>query len=429
MSTPGNRVKGEDLAPFYVLKVEGTKLEADITSFITNVEYEHSTKLVDLMQITAKNPGFIFTNDPEKNAPDWGAHKVFQPGNEIDLWMGYGPLSAAYYQGRSIVARHLPLFPSDGMPSLQIKGYDGAFRMMDQSEDITVGKTPKKTKKKQDSSGDKFVQMTHSQMVEIKAAKYGYHPNVHQTSKVDTIIQKKGMTDYQFVSGLAAVNDMDFWVDYNIVQKKWVLNFQPPQDSRPKYELVYGKGNLTTLLWCEPQYGLKDQATEIKVMYFSKQSGRWEFITVEEEKEGPSPFYQKGASPATRRSPRARKKGVKKAKEQREILNEEIKSVTRLRLAAAGHSIDIIPDKQFKDAAEALKFATRWFRARKEHFIILRGGCAGIEDMKSRQVHRLVNLGHRLSGDYRFTSARHRQSSEGGYDIEFIANKVMEGSV
>lgn len=422
MGGPGSRSTGQDLAPFFILKVEGTKLEADITNFIRSVEFESSVDLVDLLKLSITNPGFVFNY----GGPDFTAHKVFQPGNEVDMWTGYGGVSDANYLGRAIIDKHNPRYPEEGIPILELRCYDAAKRMMGESAEITLapqGKAKKDTTKK-DPIGKKFIQKTHSAMVEEMADKYGFGADVYPTPKVDTLFQKKDMKDYHFVKGLAAINSMEFWVDYNITNKQWVLHWLPAAiTQRPTYVLDYGHDK-AAIYHCEAEYGLSEQITDLQVMYFSETTHEWQRIEETTTVPGPDLTYRKTATTATTQTPR-RQAGQVIAVRASDMVNEEIKNAEGLRLSAGGHSIDVIPNRRFKDANDAIAFAKRWLQARRDHFIILKGESVGIETMTARQVHTIKGLGARLNGDYYFTSARHKLAGGSQYRCEFQAHKVI----
>lgn len=425
MGAPGSRASGQDLAPFFILKVEGTKLEADITNFVQMVEFESAIDMVDLLKLTIHNPGFVFSF----GGPDFTTHKVFQPGNEVDVWAGYGPTSNAVYLGRAIIDKHMPRYPEDGIPVLEIKGYDAAKRMMKQSAEITTAAKPKRDRSKKDAIGKKYPQKLHYEMVVDKAHKYGFAPDVQPTSKVDTLFQKKDMTDFQFVRGLAALNSMEFWVDYDIKLKEWTLHWKPPNTkARPKYVLDYGS-DTSAIYSVEAEYGLSEQITDLQVMYFSEKDQQWVRVDTAVQTPGPDMTFRKTAASATATTSRKRsrrgRKPVKVSKREIDLVNEEIKSAESLRLAAGGHSIDVVANRRFKDAADATAFAKRWLQARKDHFIVLKGEMVGIEDMRARDVHEVAGLGKRLSGNYYFTSVRHRLGG-GQYRIQFQAHKILE---
>lgn len=423
MSQPGFRTLGEDLAPFFALYVEDVYVEWDISQYVQRVEFESAVDLVDLVQLTIANPGFVFV-EKENQPPDFTAHKVWQPGNHVDIYFGYGPLSAAIFAGRGIIAKHMPMFPEDGIPSLTIKGYDGSFLLMDESAKVTVARNKKLSGSAKKDVADRFEKKTHDQVVKGFASKYGMIADVDLSTKVDTFIQRKGMSDFQLIKGLAALNSKDFWVDWDNTKKSWVLHWKNTnQKDKAIFTFEYGKGDDSTLLSFEAEFGLKDQNTEIQVMYFSKKTQQWEYISIADTEEGADLILKKGSG----QRQTARKKGIKnKARRHRDLVNDEIKSASAIRLVASGHSIDVVPDKNFKDAQEALEFARRWFQQRKNHFIIGRGKLKGIETLRARQSHNLQGIGKRLSGDYYFTHARHIFDESAGYDIDFVAHKILD---
>lgn len=425
MGGVGQRDFGQEIAPFYVLKVEGTKLEADITNFIRSVEFESAVDILDIMKITVANPGFVW----DFGGPDFTAHKVFQPGNEVDLWIGYGAPANATYIGRAIVDKHLPRYPENAMPLLEITAYDAAKRMATSAE-ITTGDRPKRKRVHGDAIGRKYINMTHSEMVEDKAAKYGFAENIYPTEKVDTLFQKKDMKDFDFVRGLAAVNSMDFWIDYDLKLKKWKLNWLPRDyTQRPGYVLDYGQEN-SAIFRCEAEYGLAAQITDFQVMYFSEKTQMWQRVDRAVTEPGTDLRYRRSATTGTAQTPRKRvykgRRPVKMSKREKDMVSEEIKNAPQLRLAAGGHSIDVVPNRRFKDASDAIAFAKRWMQTRREHFITLKGECVGIETMLARQVHEVKGLGPRLTGNYYFTSVRHKLGGGQQYRCEFIAHKVLE---
>lgn len=164
-------------------------------------------------------------------------------------------------------------------------------------------------------------------------------------------------------------------------------------------------GEAGTLLNFEPSYGMRENITDLKVMYYDLNNKEWKAINLAEV----------GGDIA---DPRLLQ-GIG------DEVTEELQNSASIRLIAAGHAIDVIPDRILHSAEEAQTFAESWFRARKDHFLIGRGAVVGLESLKPRQVHRLKGIGKRLSGGYYFTSAKHVFSG-GGYVCTFVANKEME---
>lgn len=456
---PGHRREGDTLAPMYQLKVEGTLIEVDFTKYIQSIEFESAADLADVITITVNNPGLQLEGADEEH-PDLTAHKIFQPGNEVELRGGYG--RADTFIGRAILAKHLPNFPEDGMPTLVIKGYDKSHLMMDIAGPVQATKenktklTTPRPVDQNDDQGTAYVDMKASDIVAKIADKYGFTKDIDATTRKlaaatgDGVIQKKGMKDYELVRILANLNIRDFFVDYDPTRKQWVLHWVKPNDNQqPELVFSYGKGDDSSLLSFECEYGIRESVTTIVVLAWDRDNERWISAAEVEDVDGIDPKYHAGGGRMERAKPVPTQKlttndpsalakkpaknntKAKKAKQQaaantRNLIDKTIESATQFRLAAAGTAIDIRADKPFESLAEATEYAQRWFKARKDAFLVGKGRLIGVESLKSRQVHRLEGLGPRLSGNWYFISVTHRFEADGGYTCDFTARKVID---
>lgn len=380
-----------DLAPNYQLYIEGKPVE--FPNRVQSVEFDQTIGLSDKLQLKVSNKDLELTD-----------HRALQSGNNVDLYGGYG--TQLEFMGRTIFSKHLPKFPANGMPTLIVQGSDFSFKLMD--EESAIKSSPTKHSKldlAKDEEGHSFVEMTHSSMVEQIAAKWGLEPDIDATTKVDTLIQKKGTSDYKFIRGLANVNDRDLWIDWDHEVRTWVLHWRKSFRNQTKvYTFEYVPVEGGTLLNFEPSYGMREDITELKVLYYDLETEEWKSIDLKEtggDIADPRLFQGTG-----------------------DDVEEPINNASSIRIEAAGHSIDVVPDRVLHSAEEAQTFAEAWFRARKDHFIVGRGRVVGLENLKPRQVHTLLGLGNRLSGDYEFTSVKH-VFGQGGYVCHFVAHKVM----
>ncbi len=435
-SGPGGRMFGDDLGPFYALEVEGEWIWQDISRFIKSVEFEQTVDMCDRLKIIVNNPAHAFDVignqlDSENRLPDFTSHKVFLPGNQVDLLGGYGAYSRAVHLGRVKLWRHAPRFPRDEQPTLDIVGYDASKTMMGERSEVSIasGGSLQRRGNSDDEEGNVFPDMTHSEVVRAVADKYGFVADVDDTDRVDNIFQKRDMSDYALVRGLANIDSREFWVDFDYYgQRSWVLHWKLLADEdRPLYTFKYIAGNRGSLLEFEPEYTLDDGPVELRVMYFDSRTGSWEYLS--ESGEGSpdeDPRYRRGGTRGSRQTARRRSDGRVRAGTETQELEEEITNATRLRLAAAGHSIDVISDRPFSSVSDAIDFARRWFTQRRNSFILGTGKIIGLETVRPRQVHRLEGLGPRLSGDWYFIMARHYFVPDQGYTVEFKAHKVMD---
>ena len=441
---PGRRREGDDLAPYFTLEVgppgEERPLQEDITQYIESVEFESALDMADLMKIKVHNPGLLQAGTDKSDVtapPDWGAHRAFQPGNEMNLLIGYGSAPPRFV-GRVILAKHSPNFSSgDEVPSLEVKGYDKSFMLMNVSGNVQGGadsrlrlREPRPTEDS-DDQGQGFVGSRHSDVIHAIAEMHSMDTDIDETSRAEDFSWKKGMKHYEIVRTLANINDRDFWVDFNHRSRRWVLHWKEPlREPRPEFIFVYGRGDASTLLSFQPEYGLREAINEATILIFDRERQQWISAIEIEDFEATDPRFQAGGGAQSRAqsSARGRQRGRQNAESRRAEMeiNEALENASAFRLAAAGVAIDVLPPgERFADAEAAARFLRRWFLERRDSFIIGKGEVIGVETLLRRQVHRLEGIGVRLSGEYLFTSVRHKFSSDGLYKCEFIANKML----
>lgn len=449
---PGKRVEGDDLAPVFRLEINDKPLNYDINRLIQTVEYESAIDMADMLRITIDNPGLI-----DDQFPDWTGHKAFQPGNEASLYMGYGKADRSHnFVGRVIWSKHLPVYPREGMPQLEVKGYDLSSKLMDNEGPVTSAakKTSPVTKRPvelADDQGQVFQSILHSEIVERIADMYGIEKDIDATTKREHMIIKKGKKHHELIRGLANLNNRDFWIDWNL-KLGWVLHWKTRNRTQgPQYVFRYGSnksGSVEristggTLLECAPEYGLRETVSTATILVFNEKTQSWVSAIEIEDASGPDPIFKPGGGVAARaavaRRPKQRSKDASTSRPRKiakatalkarakDVITDALDNASSFRIAAGGVSIDVLPSGvRFKDIEEAGRYLLRWFQMRQDNFITLKGTIIGVETMRARQVHTIRGLGNRLDGDYFFTRVRHNMA-ESVYSCEFTANKVIE---
>lgn len=466
MGGPGERGFGQDLAPRFSLVVEGVELTSDVSRFVKELEFESAVDMADMLKVTFFNPGFGKTEG--STGPDLVLFKALQPGNQVDLFLGYG--DSMTFIGRTILSKHLPFYPSSGVPILTVIGYDKSHLMMNMEGDIAGGGQTKvrfdkdqpfdkvrgfdstKTGQPPGESGKTYPNKEHHKIVVEKANDWGMMADVDdvkvkkQPKADEGIVQPRGCSDYKFLKMLANINDFEFWVDWDREFKMWVLHWKEPvRVQRPQYTLVYNNGDRSSLLEFDTEYGLRDTISEVSVLAWDESRHTWVAMGVIESAEGKDPIYRKGGGLEDRydapggRDPKAQREeseftGVPfddqraaAAAATDALILENLHS-GKFRLAAAGVAIDVVPDKPFETLDQCMQFAWTWFHKRRDSFIVGKGKTVGIETLTPRRVHRLAGLGPRLGGDYYFQSVSHRvvPGKSLAYTNEFVANKVIK---
>lgn len=384
----------DDLKPSVKLEVEGEELSADVTDALVSVECELTRDIASQITVKIANPiedtlgagiagrSFVFLEE-----------KAFQPGNEIRVHLGYGDRLS--FVGAGIIQRHLPRFPPAGLPTLAIVARDASVRMMD-------GETAAEARNYAYFDLDTAVLDVFNRHgitpKEVTPLVNSFRSDLHK---------KRGMTDYQFVKGLANIAGYEFRVELNTTTNKWEGIWRPPKsDQRKKYTFRYLNGPASTLMSFDPEWGLHDSPTEVRAFYFDRTSRTWEVLSA-------------GGSGTAGES---LKKGKGKKSDR---VTQPIVDLNKIRIAAGDVAIEYVPERPFRTADEASRFAERWLKARRDNFLTGRGRTTGVEDLRPGDVHDLQGLGVQLSGDWEFTTVRHVFTPSDGYFCDFFANKVL----
>ena len=146
------------MAPSFALFVENSELREDVTGDVISVMFEHSANMANLLTVVINNDNHKYTDNV-----------VWSPGNEVELHLGYG--TQVEFVGRGEIIRHLPNFPADGAPQLQIKAYDRSHRMMQQELKVSGGGS-KRPKKSKPESGPRWEGQLEF-VIQMLAEKYG----------------------------------------------------------------------------------------------------------------------------------------------------------------------------------------------------------------------------------------------------------------
>lgn len=395
---------GEDLAPNYILEVEGHELRSDVTQFISSVEYESTDGIVDVAKVTALNPDFLLS-----------ASKVFTPGNEMNVYMGYG---AAHVRliGRVVLMKPQVRFPEGGLPILNITGYTKDYQMREQRP------VPKKAASqwlagtKQTKQGPVHKDVSLREVIENKCLPYGFY---YDSETIDDIPMPKGsvvqparMSDFDLVRGLANLTGFLFWVDYDF-DHGWTLYFKDPagdlgtQDTR--YTFRYNQGDKTTLMSFEPEMIFADHYTTLRVQTVDKRPGPrfgklMEATPTEELGVEEDPAYT-GAL---------------------EELDTDLGSAETVRIFIGDYSFAMKTNVEFHTQEALEVYAAQWFRRMREQFIVGNGTIMGLETLLARQVHTLEGMGVPYDGEYYFSKVRHIMVKDTGYHCEFSARKILE---
>ncbi len=376
-------------APTFAIQIEGEDLDVGVTQLIETVEYESVDGMADMARIRAVNPDFLISDA-----------KVFQPGNEMSIWLGYG--SQLQHVGRVVIVKQTPNFPQDGMPTIQVTGYTADYKMMDNA--------PEESKKRRGKGGRAFVDAKHSDAVEDRFADYDFQASIQPTpDQPHNFFQKVGLTDYDFVRGLANLNGFLFWVEGD-ADGAWSAYFWDPENlleplQELEYTFQYNQGNESALFSFQPELLIRGATTKLRAITKDPKTGRRLEIEVEEEN---------NAAPDT-----------SAASDVTGEVKGESTTASDVKLFLGEFSIDVVANRKFKNAAELTAWAQQWFRRQRENFVLSRGRTIGLETLMARQTHNIQGVGTLYSGQYYFTKVKHLMSRDQGYVCDFAARKVV----
>lgn len=399
------------VAPAYVIQVNGVDLDHGVQQFVTSLEFESADGYADAAKIQLINPDFVLTDK-----------RIFQPGNEMSIWLGYG--SDLTHVGRVKIAKYRPTWPDAGdMPTIEVIGYSKDHDMMD-NEPSKVKKVPpssnskaakksakKKNEKLKASEGRHFKNATYADAVEAKAADYGFLTDIDPTpDQPHDFWQKAGLTDYQFVQGMANHTGFVFWVDGD-ANGNWTLHFRDPEKglvTQSKiFDFVYND-EFATLLSFDGEMKFAGVQSKIVVETKNPLTGKIMQAEFEQNPATEDPLFVgdliKNVTPATTR-------------DAREVL-----------LVIGDLQVSTVTNKAFRNEAELIFWAKQWFRRNAEQFVMGEGRIIGDPRVLSRQTHKLSNLGSQFSGKWYFTRVSHQLSADNGYTCEFTARRLLDNS-
>lgn len=371
------------LAPNFAVSIEDSDLGKGLTELVGSLEYESVDGIADEGRLTISSPDLILHDSP-----------MWQPGNQMDLWFGYGTEIA--HVGRVIIVRPEPGYPRGEIPSITVKGYTMDFLMMDNSP-----------QKSEPATRDFEATLIHD-AVERVALRYPFDTlDIDKTPGRYATIQKADVTDYDFVKGLSNVTGYLFWVDYTL-EEKWAFHFRDPiillaQDK--KYVFQYNQGDKSTLLDFQPELTLSGSVQKLQAQVRNPETGETMIVEFDDNENAPDSRY---------------------TGDPKEVVDETHTTAGPvIKLFFGDYAIEVVSDKQFKTEAELRWWAEQWFRRRRENFIIGRGSIVGVPDVMARQTHTLRGLAKAHIGDYYFARVNHKFDVGSGYEIDFSARKVL----
>jgi phage protein D len=415
------------IAPRYLILVNDTKLQDDIAARIRDIHVDFDVDKATEIKISA--------HDHDGKLRDY---KYLAPGSLIHVWVGYG--AALEYLASGEIVKWTPGYPKDGPPTIEVCAYDGSHANMDRQGH---------------KDGSTMKSVRDSKVVTHKITEHmGHIADVDETDKIISRLQRKGISDYQFVKRLALLNDFYYWCDFDIKNKKWVGHFRDKRSLRKQqeamYSFIYGMDNAVSLIDFKLDFTMRGMSTDIEVVSWDNDLKK-PINAVIKETEGIYTDHaggRGGANPSERQK-KQRKASIFVHKQNNENTYQALGQYlhqntlmedssftdlekfpapakgTMLTFTCFGQRIFVVADKPFKNQKDAAGWATRFMKARLENFIHGNGTVVGTPNLRPRQIHYL-GTGDHFGGRWEFTKVTHKILTNGPYEVDFEARRMYE---
>lgn len=363
--------EGQDFyVPYFQVKIGPRELDREVIYDITQVSYKDSLQEVDSFEITINNW------DARTRTFKYSDRKLFDPGQRVELWMGYfgGQRLRPMLTGEITSLR--PSFPSGGQPTLAISGQNLLHRL----------------RRKQESHS--YKNMTDSQIARRVAGRLNIPIDINENAAAREqpyeYVLQHNQYDILFLIERARRIGYDIYVKEQGQQQGNNLQAQPSKlvfgpsvnVERKLYELEYGK----SLIDFQPTLTTANQVGSVTVR-------GWDAV-------------RKKAITVTATRDQLETKGVGQAGGQAEINR------------AFNEREEIIVDRPVNSEQEAKTLAKETLERIAKDMVKGSGTTIGLPDLRAGSVIYLWGLGERFSGRYFVTGTTHT-IGDGGYTTKF----------
>jgi phage protein D len=394
VQSPQPIYRGQDFyVPAFEVKVGGNDLPAETRKDVIQVRFTDTIDQFDTFDITFNNwddQNLDFKYTGSRTHPE--RDELLDPGQEIELWMGYfkpptnnqtGPQSSANalkLMLTGIITQMTPTFPANGQPTVKIVGRSALIKMITEQETHTyrAGLRDSDIAQEVDRRGNLTLGDT---QIELRINSEARNQEaVHE----DAVVQHNEF-DILFLLRLARRNG------YDLVLRKEEQNgettqhlyFGPPE-RQMTYLLEWGK----SLIQFQPTLTTARQVNQVTVRGWDPRRGRSIEATVS----------------------------------RRDLPNRSLRDLDRLYRIEQGfrERHEIIVDRPFRNRREARQFALDRLQRLSQDMVTARGSTVGVTDLRAGRKIEVQGLGRTFDGEYFLKSTTHTIGAS-GYTTEFDA--------
>jgi uncharacterized protein len=355
-------------APAFRVEVNGSRLTADVSKNIQELQIVSKPDTIDTFSFTVVNtlPKLRWTHTSDAN--------LFREGHSVKIWMGYVDNLLEMIEGE--ITQIKPTFPESGMPTVTIEGHTRLHRLQGDNKTRT------------------FQKMTDKQIAEQIAQDAGLEAEAEDTQVQHEYVMQPNQTDLHFLRDRAARIHFEIMVQ----QKK--LIFRKAKESAK---------NIYTLLWAQTQKSFASTATTLPLKSFSPQLDTLQPANKVEYRSYDPKTKQALVSQVGDDAQDSTMGGTQKGAQVAAQAFQKQKQFVNV-------------STPFSSQAEGDQHAKAKFNEKAMNLV---GGSAetvGIPDLRSGQVVELKGLGPRFDGLYYVDEATHSISSS-GYQTRFTVKR------
>jgi phage protein D len=365
MSTPIPIHRGQDFyVPYFQVKVGGRPQGQDVIRDILSVTYKDNIKELDSFEININNW------DAETRDFKYSDQTLFDPGKEMELWMGYYGKDSLRLMLRGQITALRPGFPAGGGSTLGISGLNVLHKL----------------RKEQRSQA--YEKMTDTEVAKKIANDLGIKPKTNPAPKeerYDYLLQDN-QYDIIFLMERARRIGYALFVEEKGEDGKAKdpeLFFGRSLDvRRPTYELRYGR----SLIDFKPDLTTANQVGEVTVRGWDQLNKKKIEATAKRSEIGVKGVGQAGGQEAIEQAFKQRK--------------------------------EVIATKPIQTEDEAKTLALRTLEENAKNMVKATGSTVGLPDLRAGSVVMIDGVGKRFSGRY-FVVATTHTIGDSGYTTQF----------
>ena len=379
-----------NLAANFEIQVNGSKLEAGVTQFVTSVEFESVDGIPDEIRIQLNNPGSVLTKS-----------RIFAPGNEVSLFIGSDHV--LWHVGRCRIERIKPRFGAAGNTLEVVALTKDHLMSKNEPQHSDKKKNPKK------KTGRVFPNQTIMDAIEARAKSYGFSLDIDYYAVPDhdwARLQPTGMNDFEFIQGFANQWGCLWWVDGD-ENGVWTFHFKDAAKYKSQYkETTFHFGGNDSNFEYDGEMAFQDLKTSIIVEAKNIDTKKMMIAEIAAEDVA---------------SDDGRFDGDLKTL----VLNPT--TPTEVTLGLGDIKVQVVSARSFTNEKEMKAWAKVWFAKNAERFITARVSIPGLgqDDLRCNQVHKFTGMGEPFDGNYYFSRVRHSLGAGEEYKIDADVRKVF----